>query len=107
MLFLSGLILQSIRSIRNFVYKRDENSRGDHYQVCEEHYITLEDIVAKTTVARSELNKLIKKRRLQIISFVTGLIVLLIAILGFFGFKDINSFSAQKKESKPVVVHSP
>ncbi len=95
--------LKTIRSIRNFVFERDENSRGDHYKICEEHYDNLEDIVARATVARSELNKLIKKRRLQVITFVASLIV----VLGFLGFKDIHSFSSQQKTSNPAVVHAP
>lgn len=99
--------LQTIRSIRNFVYERDENSRGNHYKICEEHYDNLEGIVAKAIAARSELNKLIKRRRMQIIMFVASLIVLLIAVLGFFGIKDIYSFSSQQKTSKPAIVHAP
>lgn len=76
------------------------NDRHDYYQTCEDSFDKLRDIFKTATISRSELNKLIKKQRRNIIIFVTSLIGFIILLLGFLGYKDIDSFTSKKDEIK-------
>jgi preprotein translocase subunit SecE len=85
-----------VNECRNFIARRTEIDKENHFKECEDTYDKLKSIIEKATHARQELNKIIKKERKQSFILILTFILVILAILAFFGYNSYQSFNSNK-----------